>query len=74
MLVPKVNEVCLSWLSTVLGALDSIQLTTLEAIAEQCPITGGNAVFRARAFLAVVTQEYVLYNDSLSHACRCKRL
>ncbi|MBX2928767.1 MAG: T9SS type A sorting domain-containing protein, partial [Saprospiraceae bacterium] len=61
----ELNDVYLSWLSTGFGVLDSVQLNTLQSIAEQCPIEGGNAVYRARAFLAAVTQNYVLYNDSL---------
>jgi hypothetical protein len=61
----EVNGVHLSWLSTVLGALDSLQLATLESIAEQCPFTGGNAVYRARALLGAATQVFVTYNDSL---------
>jgi hypothetical protein len=60
-----VNEIYLSWLSTTFGALDSVEMAALTAIAEQCPFEGGNAVYRARAFWAVLTQEYVTYNDSL---------
>ncbi|MBX2927646.1 MAG: hypothetical protein KF852_07430, partial [Saprospiraceae bacterium] len=60
-----VNEIYLSWLSTTFGALDSVEMAALTAIAEQCPFEGGNAVYRARAFLAALRQEYVTYNDSL---------
>ncbi|MBX2929733.1 MAG: T9SS type A sorting domain-containing protein [Saprospiraceae bacterium] len=59
------NDIYLSWLSTAFGALDSTEAAALAAIAEQCPIEGGNAVYRARAFLAALRQEYVTYNDSL---------
>ncbi|MBX2926375.1 MAG: T9SS type A sorting domain-containing protein [Saprospiraceae bacterium] len=58
-----VNAIYLSWLVAGFEALDSIQLTSLEVIAEQCPITGGNAVYRARAFLAVLTGEMPCYDD-----------
>jgi hypothetical protein len=61
----EVNDRYLSWLSAAFGALDSIEMAALAAIAEQCPFEGGNAVYRARAFWAVLTQEYVTYNDSL---------
>lgn len=60
-----VNDLYLSWLSTALGALDSIEMASLQSIAEQCPIEGGSAVYRARAFWAALTREYVTYNDSL---------
>ncbi|MBX2929735.1 MAG: T9SS type A sorting domain-containing protein [Saprospiraceae bacterium] len=61
----EVNDIYLSWLSTAFGALDSTEMGALQAIAEQCPYEGGNAVYRARAFLTVLTQQYVSYNDSL---------
>jgi hypothetical protein len=60
-----VNEIYLSWLSTTFGALDSVEMAALTAIAEQCPFEGGNAVYRARAFLAALTKGYASYNDSL---------
>ncbi|MBX2927108.1 MAG: T9SS type A sorting domain-containing protein [Saprospiraceae bacterium] len=60
-----VNDIYLHWLSTAFGALDSVEMAALTAIAEQCPFEGGNAVYRARAFLAALTQEFVSYNDSL---------
>jgi hypothetical protein len=61
----EVNDIYLSWLSTAFEALDSAEMAALQAIAEQCPYEGGNAVYRARAFLTVLTQQYVSYNDSL---------
>ncbi|HRJ15463.1 MAG TPA: T9SS type A sorting domain-containing protein, partial [Saprospiraceae bacterium] len=61
----EINDLYLSWLSTAFVALDSIEMASLQAIAEQCPIEGGSAVYRARAFWAALTREYVIYNDSL---------
>lgn len=57
-----VNEIYLS----VLGQ-DQIQfsedvIAQLEIIAAQCPLAGGNAVFRARAILSLITGE-TQYDD-----------
>ncbi len=57
-----VNEIYLS----ILGQ-DQIQfsedvIAQLEIIAAQCPLAGGNAVFRARAILSLITGE-IQYDD-----------
>jgi hypothetical protein len=61
----EVNDIYLSWLGAAFGALGSIEMAALQAIALQCPIEGGNAVYRARAFLAILAWEYADYDDSL---------
>lgn len=48
------------YLSTVAKGIDGFtpeQSTTLFAIANQCPLTGGNAVYRARALYALIDDE-----------------
>ncbi len=37
-------------------------INQLEVIADQCPLAGGNAVFKARAILSLINDELV-YND-----------
>ncbi len=44
------------------------QRTTLAAIAEQCPLTGGNAVYRARTLLSLIEDEVLFYEDSCNVA------
>ncbi len=46
--------------------ISSIQVTTLEGIANQCPIDGGDTVIRARHLLNVFDPEY--YNPGVSCA------
>lgn len=48
-----VNNIVLSYLLT--DTLASGDLTTLEGIAEQCPLEGGDAVYEARAIVAYLT-------------------
>jgi len=48
-----------------LAEADTSATDTLEIIAAQCPLLGGNAVYRARTLLALMTGELVSYNDSL---------
>lgn len=59
-----VNDLYLAYLAEA----DTSEMDTLEAIAVQCPLLGGNAVYRARALLAMMTGELVSYNDSLTCA------
>jgi hypothetical protein len=58
-----VNGVYLSWLGSGAAALPSADIALLEAIAAQCPFTGGNAVYRARAFLAAAAHRLAGYDD-----------
>jgi hypothetical protein len=48
--------------------LTSIQQTTLEYIAAQCPLTGGDAVLRARLLLQSVSNIPIRYNDETACA------
>ncbi len=45
--------------------LSSAQAAQVLAIAEQCPVAGGNAVYRARGLYAAYHPDYVFANDSL---------
>jgi len=54
-----VNNIVLNFLLT--DTLASGDLTTLEGIAEQCPLEGGDAVYEARAFVSYYTGTD--YND-----------
>lgn len=63
-----VNSVYLSWVEKGLRNLSGAEKAELEAVALQCPFTGGNAVFRARAMLSAVTGTIVSYDDSTACA------
>ncbi|MEO1261889.1 MAG: T9SS type A sorting domain-containing protein [Bacteroidota bacterium] len=54
-----VNGAMLS--ASLQGGPDAAQITTLDAIASQCPLSGGTAVFRARSFLSGYTG--TVYDD-----------
>ncbi|NUO00980.1 MAG: T9SS type A sorting domain-containing protein [Saprospiraceae bacterium] len=58
------NDLYLAYLAEA----DTSEMDTLEAIAAQCPLLGGNAVYRSRALLAMMTGELASYNDSLNCA------
>ncbi len=49
-----VNDIFLNTIASGIYSFDSLQQATLEAIAFQCPLTGGTAVFRARGLLSQV--------------------
>ncbi len=59
-----VNSLYLDWIENGQAALTNAQVTTLTNIANQCPSTGGNAVFRARAMLSLVDLQY--YGNDLN--------
>ncbi|MBX2926390.1 MAG: T9SS type A sorting domain-containing protein [Saprospiraceae bacterium] len=61
-----VNDIYLSRLAELSFVPDSSEVALLESIAEQCPFTGGNAVYRARALLMLLTGEAAVYDDSLA--------
>ena len=50
----SVNDIFLNTIASGIYSFDSLQQATLEAIAFQCPLTGGTAVFRARGLLSLV--------------------
>jgi Secretion system C-terminal sorting domain len=59
----KVNDILLGAIGN--GGLDfSASQTLLEAIANQCPYVGGNAVFRARSMMALIDPE-VAFDDAV---------
>jgi hypothetical protein len=55
-----VNEI---WLSTYVKGLDPIssQVQYINSIAEQCPVSGGNAVYAARSFMQQVSRDSLLF-------------
>jgi hypothetical protein len=52
-----VNDIFLNTIASGIYTFDSLQQATLDSIAYQCPLTGGMAVFRARAILEGLTGE-----------------
>lgn len=59
------NEIYLDKISLGKLVLDQIDLTRIRDIAEQCPLSGGNAVFQARGILKMVSQDSTFYDDDL---------
>ncbi len=57
-----VNEIYLSVLGQEQTVFSQDAIDQLEFIAGQCPLAGGNAVFRARAILSLISDNYV-YDD-----------
>ena len=62
----EANTVFLQYLQKGMTNLDSVQKTTLENIANQCPFSGGNAVFKARALLAAESGNLEVYDDNVN--------
>lgn len=60
----ELNRVLLTQITTNNPSLDSSQLMTVVNIAAQCPITGGDAVYRARTIVATLFPT-VVYNDAV---------
>ncbi len=58
-----VNDIYLSTVAKDILEFNQIQTDTLMAIAFQCPLTGGSAVYEARSLLAMALD--TVYNDSL---------
>lgn len=63
-----VADIFLSVIMKEVGSFSFTQEKMLQAIAAQCPLLGGNAVYRARALLAMMTGELISYNDSIACA------
>jgi hypothetical protein len=57
-----VNEIYLSFVGRKQFQFSQDTIEQLESIASQCPLSGGNAVFRARAILSLINDELV-YDD-----------
>lgn len=53
----EVNGIYLGTVAKGINAFTPEQATALFAIANQCPLTGGNAVYRARAMYALIDDE-----------------
>ena len=60
----EVNEVYLATIGTEVDGFSTEQATTLFDIANQCPMVGGNAVFRARALYSLIDDDQQ-YDDEL---------
>lgn len=72
----QVNEVYLSTIAKEVKDFTPEQAAELYAIADQCPMMGGNAVYRARALYSLIDEEQV-YDDEalcLAHGIITKRL
>jgi hypothetical protein len=57
-----VNEIYLTTLARGNEEFTEAQITSLSDIAHQCPMAGGDAVFRARSMFALVSDE-LFYDD-----------
>ncbi len=58
-----VNEIFLQTVASGVNVFTPAQQTLLETIAQQCPLSRGEAVLRARALLSLVQQQPVDYDD-----------
>jgi Secretion system C-terminal sorting domain len=60
-----VNQIYLSLIGQENPLLTATQISALLAIAQQCPLEGGDAVFQARSILALVEEEYIFQDEDL---------
>ena len=60
----RVNGIYLETVGAGNAAYSSTQLTYLQAIAAQCPLSGGEAVLRARDMLALSQDSPIFYDDA----------
>ncbi len=60
-----VNGIFLQYMNKGMQGLTAGELSSLQTIAQQCPLSAGHAVLQARALIAVVNEEVVNYNDDL---------
>ena len=58
-----VKDIYLNTIAQGIAEFDGTQLAGLESIANQCPLTGGSAVFKARSLLAMVRDS--VYDDEM---------
>jgi len=61
----QVNEVYLSTIAKEVKDFTPEQAAELFAIADQCPMLGGNAVYRARALYSLIDEEQVYDDEAL---------
>ncbi|MBL7939571.1 MAG: hypothetical protein JNL43_09445 [Flavobacteriales bacterium] len=59
----QVKEIYLSTVAKEVDSFTNAEATALLAIANQCPMAGGNAVYRARSLYALIDDD-VEYNDA----------
>lgn len=64
----SINDLYLQYIVGDFAPLQPERMEQLQSIARQCPFIGGNAVYRARAFWAVLTGEVPSYNDEAACA------
>ena len=65
-----VNTIFLQTVASGYPALTSTQTASLASIAAQCPLSGGEAVLRARALLDLNLETPVVYNDAVCYGQR----
>ena len=58
-----VNEIFLNTVAINQFSFSESQTSTLRAIADDCPLSGGEAVLRARAMLTLIDESPVAYDD-----------
>jgi len=58
-----VNGIFLKTVAQETFEFDGTQMTTLQNIASQCPLTGGSAVYEARSLLSIVQDD--IYDDGV---------
>jgi len=64
----NVNQLYFDWLLSESNILTETQVLTLEVIASQCPLAGGDAVYRARGLLALTDSIYTFDDEQLCNA------
>jgi hypothetical protein len=69
----QINKVWLETLAKGIYEFDASQLGTIESIAGQCPLSGGNAVFKARGLMSIV-KDTIFYDDNLCNNSYGNRL
>jgi hypothetical protein len=60
----QVNELYLGTIGKQIDGFSTNQASALMIIADQCPMLGGNAVFKARALYSLIDDAYT-FNDSM---------
>jgi Secretion system C-terminal sorting domain len=59
-----VNDIYLQTMAVGNNTFSEVQLVSLQAIAAQCPLSGGEAVLRARDMLALSQDSPIFYDDA----------
>jgi hypothetical protein len=58
-----VNDIYLQTMAVGNNTFSEVQLVSLQAIAAQCPLSGGEAVLRARDMLTLTQDTPIFYNN-----------